>query len=59
MTNSQLRLTRRKTPILFLLLLFPFLASAQKKITGQITDAETKSPVFKAASPPIMALPLH
>ncbi|WPV64744.1 TonB-dependent receptor [Chitinophaga sp. LS1] len=49
MTNSQLRLTRRKTPILFLLLLFPFLASAQKKITGQITDAETKSPVFKAA----------
>lgn len=49
MTNSQLRLTRRKTPILLLLLLFPFLAIAQKKITGQITDAETNNPVFKAA----------
>lgn len=49
MTNSQLRLTRRKTPILLMLLLFPFLAIAQKKITGQVTDAETNNPVFKAA----------
>lgn len=49
MTNSPLRLTRRKTPILLLLLLFPFLANAQKKITGQVTDAETNNPVFKAA----------
>jgi TonB-linked SusC/RagA family outer membrane protein len=49
MTNSQLRPTRRKTPILLLFLLLPMLVSAQKKITGQVTDAENNAPVFKVA----------
>ena len=49
MRNLTRPLIRRTSTLLLLLIFSSFIASAQKAITGKITDARTKEPVANAS----------